>query len=409
MADSTFDCYLCGTANPASADYCVRCSGQLLKVADASPQDEDSESSGDLPSSFDNPFGSDADQQPSTPQKPSRKVHASIEDQRLSDALGLSEDIDTPPDTPEPTMVAGAAAGTVPQIPGLQSQTVTDPAQPNGAAVVKPVQVTRPDADPRGNVFTSRGDEEVGPIAWVIVAMLFMTVGWFGYSTIFGESDRLTPESIGFVAETTTLPPTTTTTPPEDVSATASEVESDYDSSLVRLVPFQCEAGNGEQSGEPVVGVAINRRSVLVGPGLPAGTNAIRIVTRSGATRVAILSQQAGATIATSNAQTSRNLDIAEIGTETSFYMHYNLEENEVFVTEASQDVDVELEVSDVGAVHQVRLGQLTVSAEQLAAIDLTVAIDEEVAARGQGTCAVAARYLFETAQAPAAEDTENE
>lgn len=226
----------------------------------------------------------------------------------------------------------------------------------------------------------------MGPIAWVIVGVLFLAVGWLGYFTLLRTDDRPTPESIGFVAETTTLPPTTTI-PEDEELTTLQEVDSEYDASLVRIVPFACEAGQGDQSGEPVVGVAINERSVLVGSGLPAGTNAVRIVTRTGASRVAILSQVGGATIATSNARTSRNLDIEAVGAEASFYLAFDLESNEVTTTETSQGTDVEIEVSDTGLVHQVRAGTTNVSAQQLAAIDLTIEIDEEARRRGGATC----------------------
>lgn len=418
MADSSFDCYLCGTENPASAEYCVKCSGQLLKIADA-PAETGEAVESELPDSFENPFATDelpGSTQP-TPQKPSRKVHASIEDQRLSDALGLTEDVDEPaPAQPQPTVASAQPPQQTPgqAVPGAQPLAQTS--RPSATAVAPALNVTTVDGDPRGSIFSSRGDEEVGPIAWVIVAMLFIAVGWFGYSTLVRTPDRPTPESIGFVAETTTLPPTTTTAAPEVELVSAREVDSEYNSSLVRLVPFQCEAGVGEQNGDPLVGVAINSRSVVVAPGLPAGTNAVRIVTRTGATRVAILSQQAGVTVATSNARTNRNLEIEEFGNDTAFFVHYDLEENDVFVTETSENAGLEVEVSEAGLIHRVRVGQTTVSAEDLAAIDLEIEIDEDLVRRGSSTCNLTAGFGFAppvtaepVEEADSAEDTENE
>ncbi len=386
MATSTFDCYLCGTANPSDADYCVQCGGQLLKVADA-------ENHGDLPDAFENPFAEPSEpaqipnsQPPDAPKKPARKVHASIEDQRLSDALGLTEKAEQPRQRPRKKQAVQKQSSGQPQPTGQRSQ--ADPGQqpPQDRPLGPQRGQLPPTSDPRAGLFSSRGDEEVGPIAWVIVGVLFLAVGWLGYFTLLRTDDRPTPESIGFVAETTTLPPTTTI-PEDEELTTLQEVDSEYDASLVRIVPFACEAGQGDQSGEPVVGVAINERSVLVGPALPAGTNAVRIVTRTGASRVAILSQVGGATIATSNARTSRNLDIEAVGAEASFYLAFDLESNEVTTTETSQGTDVEIEVSDTGLVHQVRAGTTNVSAQQLAAIDLTIEIDEEARRRGGATC----------------------
>ena len=407
MSASSFDCYLCGTANPSDSNHCVKCGGQLLKIADAEKQD-------DLPSTFENPFEvNDSSAQLPTepapaPKKPTRKVHASIEDQRLSDALGLSEKPEKP--APRNTQTSDAQTQSAPQAsnenPTPQRPSAGGPADQSNPLPDRAPQPSRPiGRSPQGGVFSARGDEKVGPVAWVIVAMLFLAVGWLGYFTLFRTTERPSPESIGFVADTTTVPPTTTI-PEADGLLTLREVNSAYDDALVRVIPFACAAGLGEQNGEPIVGVAINERSVLIGPDLPAGTNAIRVATRSGATRVAILSQENGVTIATSLARTNRNLEIEDFGDEAAFFVAYDLDSNEVSTAETSQGANVEIEVSETGAVHGVRSGDASLSVEQLAAIDISVERQEDAVAGGT-TCAEAGSLIFSSPEASTDEDAE--
>lgn len=400
MSEPSFDCYLCGTANPASADYCEKCSGQLLKLPDA-PADTAPAAPAAPATQPDSPVAGAPSEPPapeSAPQPPARKIHASVEDQRLSDALGLTE----PANTTEHAPVA-AMQSAEPEQAGDELANPLDAAASAAGQddfnTVPVLNIANVNENPRGKLFTSRGDEEVGPIAWVIVAMLFAAVGWFGYSTLSKAPDHPTPESIGFVAETTTAPPTTTTVP-EVEPTTARDVDLAYSSSLVRIVPFQCAAGEGDQNGDPLVGVAIDEQNVLVGTNLPAGTNTVRIISRTGATRIAILRQQDGVTIATSPSQTSRNLEIESFGSDTAFYIHYDLEDSDSLVTETSQNTDVEIEVSEMNEIHRVRVGTRSISAEELAAIDFEVEIDETRLENGTSTCRQVTGLVFTDAAA---------
>ena len=72
--------------------------------------------------------------------------------------------------------------------------------------------------------------------------------------------------------------------------------------------------------------------------------------------------------------------------------------------SETSTGLDAEIEVSEEGQVYQVTVGDTTLGAAELAAIDLTVEIDEELATNGRNTCANVSGFVFST---PTVEDAD--
>ena len=232
--------------------------------------------------------------------------------------------------------------------------------------------------------------DSISKAAYIIVAMLIATVGWVGYTTLFGGSE---PETIAFTETTTTTTTTApTTTVPPDLSLTANEVDFLYARTIVRVVPYACTNGRGEDIGDPLVGVAVNDRSVLLGSDFPADANVAQIFTRTGGSRTGIVSREGSFLIATSDVLTNRHLEFDEISDEPFYYVGFELDSNQVITMEAPQGLDAEISVAETGALHEVRIGSTMARAEALSAIDRRVEVDLDARGRRNDTCSTAER-----------------
>ena len=135
----------------------------------------------------------------------------------------------------------------------------------------------------------------------------------------------------------------------------------------------------------------------------PSSANTVQIVNRTTRSRIGIVSNEGGISIATSAVLTTRHLDIDETSDEPSFYVGFEFETNDVTTAETPQDLDAEISVSETGALHEVRIGDSVFSAESLASIDRSVIVPRELS---RGICTQANQLEFE--EAPA-ETPENE
>lgn len=387
MSGSNFDCYLCGSTNTADADFCANCSGRLLKIPDAPVEDEVGAAmdldglDGTIPDEDmfdDNSFEEVADEEPETPAGKSRRrrsIHTSVEDQRLSDALGLTEEED--------------------ELDRIDTQVTSIPTA--RAAENIPVLGTG------GTSFLAKDDDEVGPVAYVIVAMLIVATVWFGYDSLI--RGRQAPESIAFTGTTTTIAPATTSTIPDNQPWSLDRVDSHYGSTIVRLIAHDCDGGT--DPSEPLIGIALDEQSVILAPNAPAGTDAVRIVTRTGSSRSARVNVQNGVRIATAVARTSRNLEIVEAANESMFFVGYDFESNVVSTTETPQGLDAEISVSEFGNVHQVRIGESIISGSTLAAINVTADVNPE-AEGGESVCAQSSQVALTAPATGPGEGTED-
>ncbi len=374
MADPTFDCYLCGTSNDADADFCTKCSGRLLKLPDVDDGASDNVEAEVIDEAA---LMADFEDQPEVPeehpapkgrknpiaQRRARSIHTSLEDQRLSDALGMTEDVDVL-DTLTTDVTSIPRARAAENIPVLGTR---------NASPSTPIQFV--------------DDDRVSPVTYLIVAILLLATAWFGYNTLF-QNDRVgEPSNIAFSDATTTTAPATTTTEP-DTGYSASQINFIFERTLVRVVPYACSASPDEPTGDMLVGVAVNDRSVVLPGEIPAGTNVVLIINQTGTTRVAVVSQENGLTVATSDVLTTRSLDITATTNSPDFFVGYDLETEMVTTAQSPQGLDAEISVGDEGELHQVRLGSSVHSASALA--DLRV-IDVD-GSRGTGNpCAAAA------------------
>lgn len=399
MSESTFDCYLCGTSNDADADLCTNCGGQLLKLG-TFDDDIDDDEQGVAGENEVDELAHMADFEDQPPPKPkaaatkasknpiknrlNRSIHTSIEDKRLSDALGLTKEADDDGlDQLNTEVTSIPRARAAENIPVLGTKTVSE-----------------------GTRTQYVDDDEISTVAYVALAALILITAWFGYDTLFRGSGSAEPDNIAFVDTTTTLPPTTTTEAP-DPGFTPDQVNFIFGSAIVRIVPYACNEGFGSSVGDPMPAIAINDRSVLLPSNLPDGTNIVQIVTRTGSTRIGVVSNEGGVPVATSNVLTSRNIEIAETTNDADFYVGYDLESNTVTTAESSQQSDAEITVSSLGALNEVRIGSAVTSAEQLRDIDRMVEFDFELAVRRPETVCQSAAPLF--LATPAVEETAEE
>ena len=389
MASDSFDCYLCGTTNPPEADHCTSCSGQLLRLPSEESHDDEPDEF-DLVGDFEDP-----EPPAEEPEEPKAKksrlspmqrrlqsaVHGSVEDQRLSDALGLSEPAD------ESTSVEDDDGDNA--LDQLHTEVTSIPQ--TKAAENIPVIGTQGQPGTKAIHYTD--DDEVGPIAYVITAMLIVATVWFGYDTLFRDRSP-SPDTIAFTDTTTTTITTTTTTEAPETTVPIDEVDFRYGPTIVRAVPFDCDVGR-EAMADPVIAVAFDEHSVVLGNNLPAGADVVQIVTRTGNIRVGVVSNQGGINVATSNAPTTRNLGLEQLeaspaSAAPAYFVGYDVEANVIYTTETSQSFDAEITVSDEGSPLDIRIGGTTFAANDLAALDISFEIDGNLPGRAD-VCGIAA------------------
>ncbi len=347
-ASSSSDCYLCGARNDPDASYCERCNGQLLRIP-VEEQPEELLSIDSIVDDISEPPGIEIDAPVSKPRPRARK--GSLQDQRLSDALGLSE-------------------GTTSVDPDLVDTVVTSIPRATPSADI-PLLGTRAGAVPQSSLSSS----EFGKRTYVLLGLLLIATAWLGYSTLTGKDS--TPDSIAFTG--TTAPPsstTTTTEKPERVWK-ANEVEGRYSFALVRLDLVRCPVGEDD---EPEIvettGVNLTTNNVVFNA-LPMPNADMAIIkNRTGARRLAIIERlNDGVSIASTMTPTSRNLGIdpsVEPGT-SAFFVAYDPTTNVVTTTTERQALPVQIEVGSNGEALAVVLDLQTVSTAELSGIDSRV------------------------------------
>ena len=347
-ASSSSDCYLCGARNDPDASYCERCNGQLLRIP-VEEQPEELLSIDSIVDDISEPPGIEIDAPVSKPRPRARK--GSLQDQRLSDALGLSE-------------------GTTSVDPDLVDTVVTSIPRATPSADI-PLLGTRAGAVPQ----SSLSSPEFGKRTYVLLGLLLIATTWLGYSTLTGKDS--TPDSIAFTG--TTAPPsstTTTTEKPERVWK-ANEVEGRYSFALVRLDLVRCPVGEDD---EPEIvettGVNLTTNNVVFNA-LPMPNADMAIIkNRTGARRLAIIERlNDGVSIASTMTPTSRNLGIdpsVEPGT-SAFFVAYDPTTNVVTTTTERQALPVQIEVGSNGEALAVVLDLQTVSTAELSGIDSRV------------------------------------
>lgn len=407
MAGSSFDCYLCGTTNPPEADHCTSCSGQLLRLPGDEPEPEDVDELGHV-ADFEDPEPppqpEDARSAKKSKLSPMQRrlrssVHSSVEDQRLSDALGLSE----------PAEASSSDVSTATDDYGLDQLNTEVTSIPQTKAAEN-IPVIGAGSHQGSSAVHYTDDDEVGPIAYFITALLIVATVWFGYDSLFRDRNPQ-PDNIAFIESTTSTSVTSTTTteaPPTTVPI--DEVDFRFGPTIVRAVPYDCDVSD-DPVGDPVIAVAIDEYSVVLANSLPAGVDTVQIVTRTGNIRTGVVTNQGGINVATSNAPTSRNLgleqvDLPVVAPAPAYFVGYDAEANLIYTTETSQSFDAEISVSDEGHPLEVRIGGSSFSTTDLAAIDVLIEIDEDAPARGGNSCTTAGSFVPVT---PAAEVADGE
>lgn len=347
-ASSSSDCYLCGARNDPDASYCERCNGQLLRI----PVDEQPEEAVSIDSIVDD-ITEAPDINVDTPaEKPRpRGRKGSLQDQRLSDALGLSDG---------PTSIE----------PNLVDTVVTSIPRATPSASI-PLLGTRSGAVPQSSLSSS----EFGKRTYVLLGLLLIATAWLGYSTLAGKDS--TPDSIAFTG--TTAPPTSTTTTTEKPERVwkANEVEGRYSFALVRLDLIRCPTSKDDEIDVvETTGVNLTTNNVVFNANPMPGADLAIIKNRTGAQRLAIIeSLEPGVAIATTMTPTSRNLGIdpsVEPGS-SAFFVAYDPTTNVVTTTTERQALPVQIQVGSNGEALAVLLDLQTISIERLSGIDTRI------------------------------------
>lgn len=334
-SSSDFDCYLCGAQNEPTADHCARCSGQLLRIPSVDGDDVDGESSGAQDGESSEAEGNGA---PPEEKKSRRKLRkGTVQEQRLSDALGLPPeliDIDEDPEDP------------------LVDTVVTSIPRATPSADI-PLLGTRAGAVPQA----AMKDREFGKATYILLGLMVLATGWLAYSTLIGGGDE--PESIAFTGTTTTSSTSTTSTEAPRRIWQPTEIQDVYDSTFVRVDLYECSTGEDQEvTGELVgqtVGVALDTNNILIGD----HAEAVVVRSRTGASRVALVSRTPDGIVATSLRGNSRNLGLTAASNETpdeTYFVGFEPETNAVETTTEMQGATAEIEVSNTGDAHTVFL-----------------------------------------------------
>ncbi len=371
MGDSSNDCYLCGARNEPLDDFCVRCDGQLLRLS----SDEPDEPAGSEASVIDDVRSIVGDEQSTKPKQP-RWRKGSVEDQRLSDALGLEDNsIDEQ----------------------LLDTVVTSIPRANPSAEM-PMIGTRP-AGTQAVLHTS---ENPNRRTYVLLGLLLLATVWLGYTTLTESSE---PDNLAYTsAQSTSTTITTTTTAVPTREWTVAEVDGRFGSAFVRAELFACEQ-SADENGVPVVvlaatgigsGIAVDQyNSVLQISDLPNAT-AARIVGRSGTSRIARIDRDpdTGAIVATSHQATSRHLRLSdETEGDRTFFLHFDPETNAVQTSTTPVDGLDQIVVTNLGDVQSIRVDDQVLDHGQLLTLDTQVELTDEPSS-DDPVCAIAFSML---------------
>ena len=353
---STSDCYLCGARNEPEASYCVRCNGQLLSIPAQEETDLEFVSIDDIVDDISEPETLAVAEAPRQNRRPRK---GSLQDQRLSDALGLQDDVEI--ESQDNAL-------------GLADTVVTSIPRATPSADI-PLIGTRAGAVPQ----SAMQSKEFGRRTYILLALLLLATAWLGYGTVRGGDDA--PDSIAFTS--TIVPPSTTSsTIKPDREWRLSEVDGRFAQTFVRIDLIRCPLGEGSTAQVvESVGVAINTNNVIIdATPLPAADIAW-VRSRTGSRRLALLERTVdGLYVATAMTSTSRNLGIeADSPGEPAFFVSYDPETNDVETSSSDNGGLVQILVSPNGDAHSVRIGGRTFSAAALGVIDTRIERDEEV------------------------------
>ena len=267
---SDHQCYLCGAQNDPSASFCSRCNGQLLSLGNE-PEPE-------------------AAPEPEVPEVEEKKGpdnfsrlrqlrrKSTLDDSRLSDALGLSD----PLESQEDVLSDGRPEAKVTAVPKAK------------AATDIPIIGTLPGSSSR-SLRTEAPERRV----YVLFGLLVLATAWLAWTTI-GPSSSSQPENLAFATTTTTTTfPTTTTTEAPIRQWTQLEIDSQFGDSMVIVQLVSC-------AGETITmaqtsGINIDENTTLIDIGPLPNARAARIFTPLGSHRPAVITtKSSGATVAVS-------------------------------------------------------------------------------------------------------------
>jgi len=366
----------------------VRCDGQLLKLP-VEPVDLATTD----PTEFIDDVIPDVEEDVVQKLKRRRARSGSVEDQRLSDALGLSEDDgDVDPDFID-TVVTSVPRAT-------QSASI-------------PLIGTRTGMVPQSNMHST----EFGIRTYVLLGLLLLATAWLGWATLSGgDSTAPTPENLAFT--NSTLPHVSTTTT-EAVSRQWSEAEAvgHYGPAFTRVQLYTCPSETPEGGLTKVQplddrwtsGIAVDEHNVLLNAIDLRRANVAIIRARNGAQRLAIVSPgRPGTRVATTFSPISRDLDLESLSEgNPSFFLTYDHESNVVESHDQPASAPLELTVSDVGDLLKVRVGATRFDNAQLLQINSRVEpVDDEDAPKPETICD-RANQLEHVNIEPAAEQSE--
>ena len=383
MSSST-DCYLCGASNDLDAEFCIRCSGQLLRLPSDGP-------STDVPEQDESTETEDSDQAEIEDSGRARRVFRrknSVQDERLSDALGLSDNSHTTD-------------------PEFLEAVVTDIPRATPSADI-PLIGTRP-----GAVTQKTLDGNSNQRTFVLLGLLLLATVWLGWTTL--RSNSGVPDNLAFDVSTTTSTPSTTTTEPPRREWTTSEIESEFRDVFERAQLLVCGAidPTARRIESPVLergigsGVAIDRFNSLIDTSeLPNATVAL-LVSRQGISRIALLQPSEFGTLATARTATRRDLNLAEREIEESrFTVNYDPETNRVNTTEGSSGTSPSVSVNAFGDAEGIRVGDQQIPVQRLQGLgDMVVRVNEnQPIDPDQSACTQAALH-FELASAAEARE----
>lgn len=350
------DCYLCGARNDLHADVCVRCDGQLLRLPtenlDLATADAVETIIDELPEETFEPSST------SRIERARRALTSSVEDQRLSAALGLKSDV-VDPEFLEPVVTSIPRA--------TQSASI-------------PILGTRPGMVSQSSLHS----KEFGVRTFVLLASLLVATAWLGWVTLNENgSEEATPDNLAFTDST--LPPTTTSTTTEAPRHQWSEAEvlGTYGHAFTRIQLLDCPSTteDGKTTGiEPAddvwtSGIAINEHSVIFSASEFPSAFAAIIRTRSGQRHLALLHTEAtGTRVATTPSTMSRHLDVTSVVEgEPEFSLIYNEETNAVSIESTESTSSTTLTVTNLGEVDAIRVGRQLLQPDGLAAMDFEV------------------------------------
>lgn len=379
-ASASTDCYLCGARNDLESDYCVRCDGQLLKLPTETV---------DLASTDSTEFIDDAipDVEEDLVQPKKRRARSgSVEDQRLSDALGLSgddDDDDVDPDFIDPVVTSIPRA--------TQSASI-------------PLIGTRTGVVPQGSMHA----KEFGVRTYVLLGLLLLATAWLGWATLSGDDGSSpTPDNLAFTNSTLPVASTTTTEAPRRQWSEA-EAVGFYGPAFTRVQLYACPSETPEGGLSKIQsdadmwtsGIAIDEHNVLLSSSDLRSANAAIVRARNGVQRLAtVIAGESGTRVATTLSPISRNLDLSEGAEgEPTYYLTYDHESNVVDSHSKPAGAAIELTVSDVGDLLEVRIGTTRFDTDQLLEINSRVEdVEDEDTPKPETICDRANQLEFLT------------